>query len=403
MGKIIPALVTPQMLRWAREEAGYSPEAAASHVKVPVEKLLAWESGELQPTLGKAESLAAFYQCAYSLFCMASPPATKPLAAERRRLPGVLPGEESPELRFALRQMLQQRRLALWLADELGEDIDPFAFKIHFSEDPESIAAKLRKKLAVPIDVQKAWRDEFQAWRVWREAVEHTGVLVFQFYKVQPEEARGLCLLDFPAPVIGVNSKEIPASKPFTLLHEFVHLALANAREEHPAIAETRSEKEWIDVERFAEEVTGAVLLPRDDLLAESAVSKHRAAALWTLDDIRHLARRYKVTPLALITRLSRIGKCDPGPYKQWKAQWAEYLKLHPPKSSGGIATPAQKAVNRNGQPYTRLVLEALSRDRITALDAARYLNLRYPHVESLRRDFAFGVATYYGENSGAA
>jgi Zn-dependent peptidase ImmA (M78 family)/DNA-binding XRE family transcriptional regulator len=402
MAERIPALVNPAMLKWAREEAGYSPEAAAEHAKVPVEKLLAWETGEMKPTLRQAEGLAAFYHCAYSVFCLSVPPATTPLAAECRRLPGVAPGEESPELRLALRQMLQRRRLSLWLTDELGEEVDPFKFEIRLSESPETVAARLREALGVSVESQKAWRDEFHAWRVWREAVERAGVLVFQFSRVPPEEIRGLCILDFPAPVIGVNSKEIPGSKPFTLLHELVHLALANAREELPALQEQRLESEWSNVERFVEEVAGAVLLPRAVLQAEPLVSAHLASASWSLSDIRGLAKRYKVTPLAMITRLSRIGKCDAVAYREWKIEWDAYLKLHPPKDSWGIATPAQKAVNRNGQPFTRLVLEALTLERITSLDAARYLDLRYPHVEALRRDLAFGVPTFPGEEAGA-
>lgn len=230
MAERIPALVNPKMLEWAREQAGYSPEEAAGHAKIPVDKLLAWEAGALKPTLSQAEGLAAFYHCAYSVFCLESPPRVTPLAAECRRLPGIAPGQESPELRFALRQMLQQRRLSLWLTEELGEEIDRFALKAHLSEDTEVVALRFREALAVSVESQKAWRDEFHAWRVWREAVERIGVLVFQFSKVPAEEVRGLSVLDFPLPVIGVNSKETPASKPFTLIHELVHLSLECAR-----------------------------------------------------------------------------------------------------------------------------------------------------------------------------
>lgn len=342
MAERIPALLNPAMLKWSREEAGYSPATAAAHVKVRMDKLLEWESGNSLPTLRQAENLAKFYHCSYSLFCLSSPPVTKPLAAEYRRLPGITPGEESPELRFALRQMLHQRRLSVWLTDDLGERLEPFTVQVHLTEEPESAAARLRKALGMTKDAQHAWRDEFQAWRAWREAVERLGVLVFQFSNVAPEEIRGISVLDFPAPVIGVNAKEIPASKPFTLLHEFVHLALANAREERPALEERRPENEWGGVERFAEEVAGAILLPRALLCEDGTISTHRIHNPWPLPDIRGLARRFKVTPLAMITRLLRTGQCSPKAYKQWKSEWDAYLKAHPPKPSFGIATPAK-------------------------------------------------------------
>ncbi len=46
--------------------------------------------------------------------------------------------------------------------------------------------------------------------REWRAAVEQLGVLVFQFPKVELTDVRGLSLLRFPLPVVGVSSKEQP-------------------------------------------------------------------------------------------------------------------------------------------------------------------------------------------------
>src|SRR5438445_10764685 len=120
MAARIPALVNPPLLVWAREEAGYSLEKAAERTGFSVEKLRAWETSEAKPTLRQAERLAQFYHRPYSVFCLSAPPATRPLAAEYRRLPGVQPGKESPELRLALRQMIYRRTVALRLRAELG-------------------------------------------------------------------------------------------------------------------------------------------------------------------------------------------------------------------------------------------------------------------------------------------
>jgi cytoskeletal protein RodZ len=46
MGVLIPALVQPPLLVWAREQAGYSLEQAAQRIKLPVKKLKSWETGE---------------------------------------------------------------------------------------------------------------------------------------------------------------------------------------------------------------------------------------------------------------------------------------------------------------------------------------------------------------------
>lgn len=385
----IPALVNPLMLAWAREEAGYSLDKAAENTGFSTAKLREWEGGQTQPTIRQAEKLAKAYHRPYSIFCLQHPPSIAPLAAEYRRLPGITPGKESPELRLAIRQMQHRRSGAIRLLGELGESPDTFSIQVRLNEDPERVGTRLRSLLGISISEQNNWPHEFRAWPMWREAVERLGVLVSQFYKVQPDEVRGVCLLDFPLPIIGINNKEIPASKPFTLLHEFVHLALAFAQEEKPALEERRGTHEWAKVERYAEEVTGAILLPQSALDGESIIINRHPNSHWTVDEIKRLARKYKVTPLALATRLLRIGRMSPKAYNQWKSNWNDYLEEHPPKSGGGIASPAEKALNRNGETFCRLVLEALTQDRITSLEAARYLELNYPHVETLRRDLS--------------
>lgn len=99
----IPAEVTPSVLEWARKEAGLPPERVAKRTGVSPERLLAWERGEAKPTVRQAQTLAKFYHRSLSAFFLPQPPSLPPLAAEYRRLPGIAPGTESPELRLAIR------------------------------------------------------------------------------------------------------------------------------------------------------------------------------------------------------------------------------------------------------------------------------------------------------------
>ena len=49
MPTAIPAEVNPALLMWAREQSGYPPELVAKRLGVKVERLGAWERGELKP------------------------------------------------------------------------------------------------------------------------------------------------------------------------------------------------------------------------------------------------------------------------------------------------------------------------------------------------------------------
>ena len=383
MAKGASIAVNPSLLVWARKESGYDVEMVAQKLHVKEDKLVAWEKGEKQPTFRQAENLAHVFRRPLSLFFMPRPPHLPPLAAEYRHLPGVEPGGESPEFRLALRQMVARRENTLNLMGELGDEIPDFTLRAHLRENPAEVGARLRAATRITVETQLNWANEWEAWRGWRTAAEDFGVLVFQFTKVSLREVRGLTLLRMPLPVAAVNSKEIPDSKAFTLFHEVVHLMLAASNEEQSALHEKRMGEAWQTVERFAEVAASHALVP-EDALAQAMDALHLSQARWDIENVRKLARRFRITPLATATRLRESGYMDWAQYNQWRAVWEAYVAGLPPKQ-GGFATPVGKAVNRAGVPFAQLVIEALDSNRITAVEASRYLDLKFQHFDKLR------------------
>lgn len=373
--------VNPDVLRWAREESGYTPARVAARLQVKQERVQDWEAGERRPTQRQLEELAKFLRRPLGIFFQSRPPQLTPLGAEYRRLPGVTPGQESPELRIALRQMLARRENAVNLIEELGERLAGFKLRAHLTEAPADVAGRIRKATAINADTQLAWPNEWRAWAAWRSSVEDLGVFVFLFPGVALEEARGLALLREPLPVVAINSKEMPEARSFTLFHELVHVMLAAGNEEQPAIRERRPTREWTVVERFAESVASHVLIPEHVL--QELVSGLAEAGVWRLSAVRSIARRFKVTPLATATRLRESRFMSWPQYNAWRAEWDAYVATLKPRR-GGIATPVEKAVNRAGRPFAALVLEALAANRITSVDASRYLDLKFEHFEKL-------------------
>lgn len=378
------APVNPKVLAWARAEGGWAAEQVARTLQVKPERVLAWEHGDRKPTFRQIENLARFFHRPLSLFFQSAPPELPPLAAEYRRLPGVEVGAESPTLRLAIRQMLNRRGLALDLLEELGVPLTAFELVAHLHERADEVGARLRARLGLSIEAQLSWSNEWQAWRAWRTASEASGVLVFQFAKVTLEEARGVSLLDWPLPVVGLNSKEtVPEAKAFTLLHELVHLMLARGHEERPALLERRGAAEWQKVERFAESAASHALVP--EIALEQAIGGARTLnRIWSISEVQRLARRFRITPLALATRLRESGYMSWPHYLEWRGQWTEFVATLP-KRGGGFASPAEKVVGRAGRPFVRLVLEAMEANRISSVDAARHLELKFQHFDQLR------------------
>lgn len=387
MARSIPALVNPSVLVWAREEAGYAmPEAAAEKIGVPAEKLRAWESGEERPTLRQAEKLAAVYHRPMSAFYLPEPPESVAPAAEYRRLPGVKPGRESPELRLALRELRRRREVALELFEE-NEDAPPaFALSARQREGADEAGRRLREALRVTAAEQKGWRNEYEAWRTWRDRAEDLGLLVFQVAGVDWREMRGVALFREPLPVVGVNSKEHPLSRAFTLLHETAHLMLANGGDERPAAEENRTEAGWRELERFADAVAAAALMPGDALLAEPEVRRHRGAE-WRTDEIRALAGRYHVGSLALMTRLVNLRQTTWEFYHEWRTDWEQRWFNRPKKPSTGGPSRVETILSRVGPTYAALVLDSLERDLISPLAAADALDLKPQFFADLKQE----------------
>ena len=384
MGQSPSLSVNPEIVRWAREESGYDVERVASRLAVKEERVLAWERGERQPTQRQLESLARYLHRPLGIFFLARPPRLKPLATEYRRLPGVQVGHESPELRLALRAMIERRERALELLDELGEPVPRISLRARLSDSPEDVGARLRAASAITIDAQLAWATVGQAWAAWRASAESMGVLVFQFPRVPVEEVRGLALLRTPLPVVAINSKEGPDSRGFTLFHEIVHLMLAASREEAPALDERRTAREWMDVERFAEAAASHALVPEELLGRILSVEPSRKG--WDVERVRGLARRARISPLAMATRLRSSGHMSWPQYHAWREAWDDVVSKLPPRK-GGFATPVETAISRAGRPFAALVVEALSANRITSTDAARFLGLKFEHFGKLSDD----------------
>jgi len=267
----------------------------------------------------------------------------------------------------------------------LGGSTPTFDLVAHLSEAPATVAGRLRSALAVSPDTQRGWANEWQAWAAWRTAAEEVGILVFQFPKVPLSEARGLTLLREPLPVAAINSKEGPESRAFTLIHEVVHLMLAAGHEEVPASRETRSSEAWAEVERFAEETASHTLVP-ETMLEQEMLSGTLPRNGWDIVDVRGLARRFKITPLAMATRLRASGYIDWAHYQGWKLGWDAYVATLKPKSRG-FAHPVTTTLGRAGRPFTQVVLEALSLNRITIVNAAHYLDLKVAHFEKLKNE----------------
>jgi hypothetical protein len=92
MPSSIPALVEPTMLRWARESIGLDAVAASKKLDLPDDRVAAWESGGVQPTVAQLRRAAKLYRRSLGVFYLQAPPRGFDTLRDFRRQEGAAAG-----------------------------------------------------------------------------------------------------------------------------------------------------------------------------------------------------------------------------------------------------------------------------------------------------------------------
>ncbi len=372
------ALITPAVLVWARESAGLEPDVAASKLQVKQERLASWETGEQSPTFPQLLKLGNVYKRNPAVFYMPEPPAEKVPIRDFRRLPDALASVISPNLRHELRLAAGRREILL---DILGLDapqtrLPQFGLS---GVDTEQAAATIRRHLKITLTEQKTWRKPDIAFFHWRQALEASGILVFQTTSIDLTEMRGFSMAEARLPVVLLNGKDSHAGRSFSSIHELCHLILRSGGLCLPG--QERDHAEDSDIEVLCNRVAGAVLVPAAVLSDEPVVRRTSGLESWRDDDLAALAREFGCSREVVLRRLLVIGRTTERFYRQkhqqFRAEW-DSLQLQEHNFPVPVAT---KILNRLGRLYARNVLQGFYDGRVSASNLSRYLGMRLKHL----------------------
>jgi Zn-dependent peptidase ImmA (M78 family)/transcriptional regulator with XRE-family HTH domain len=397
MGTSVPAHVRPALLAWARKQSGYDVPTVARKLGISETRLTAWETEAAteRPTVAQARDLATIYKRPLAVFYLPAPPKAFDVLREYRRLHGVVPGGESPELRYALRLADLRRDVMLELAEAIGETIPRIEGKASIHEDPEHVGSRLRSYLDIGMERQVSWTSAHRALIEWRAAVERRGVLVLQTPGVPLEEMRAATIPSDPLPVILLNTKDTsPQGRIFSLLHEFAHLWLARGGYE-ATDAEWAAPLQDRRAEVFSNGVAGAALLPASSLLDErEAVREIAQGGRDALDRLRALSSLYSVSAEVVARRLLTLDLIARRRYEQIREQ---LLATSRPPANRSAPVPIQvRILSHLGRWYTSVLLRAYQSEVLPGSRLSDYLGVQMkyvPKIENELRGHVFGRA----------
>lgn len=394
MAKSVKALVKKELLVWARKSANVSVAEAAKAAGVDDAILVSWEqTDEEKPSIAKLRKLAEKYKRPLAVFYLAEVPRDFQPIADYRRLPGEVAGILSPRLAFEIRAAQERRELALSLLADIGDMPERFTPRVSLTNDPEHVAAELRRYLGISLETQATWKDARVAYNAWRERLEALGVLVFQTptqARLPVKEFRGLAIANEVLPIILLNAKDATAGRSFSLMHELGHLALMESAITDFSVSteDAPREKHAQRVEVFCNKVAAAVLMPREAFLKHPLVG-HKSGTGWTDEEFKGLAEAFGVSAEAIVRRLLTFGRTTEAFYKAKRAEYKaarERYEAEQKKKRGGPA-PYRAALGHLGAGFAKLILQNYYQQRITLNDAAGYLGLKLPQMAKLEAE----------------
>ena len=371
--------VTPAVLTWARERAGFSLDDLLAKFK----KLDEWEAGDSSPTYPQLEQLADKLKVPIAVFFFPDPPDLPPISNSFRTLPETMFARIPPRIVYLLRKA---KAMQLNLA-ELNEGGNPAARLVSrdLSFDPNvSIAAmtrRVREYLGVSIADQSDWANAETALKAWRQALQDVGVFVFKD-AFRFKGYSGFCLYDDDFPIIYVNNSTSKTRQIFTLFHELAHLIFRTSGidelDDHYRVdyiealpAEARR------IERICNQFATQFLVP-EEVFEAAFVGREP-----TEETAEALAARFHVSRALIFLRFLERGLIADDTYSTAAAKWARQST----GTEGGDYYKSQ--ISYLGSRYISLALGQYYRNRISDVQLADYLNITPKNLSKFEERFA--------------
>ena len=383
--RLLRVQLNPELLRWAIERAGYSLE----NLKNKFPKIVAWERGEVQPTLKQLERLAKTLRVPLGFLFLDHPPTELLPIPDFRTAGWVKHSRPTSELLDTIYICQQAQE---WYRDYLvstGEKPLPFVASATIDDDPYEVAAEIRERLGFNIGQRRALPTWTQALSGFIEQVENIGIVVMvngvvgnnTHRPLDPSEFRGFALVDTWAPLVFVNGADTISAKTFTLAHELSHIWLGKSGVTDSELFRLPDDP----VERWCNQVAAEILVPQESL--EQYYNPH--------DDIHvemnRLARVFKVSTLVVLRRLFDAGHLDWNTYKEtYNRERDRLLSYERKQAKGGgdfYATLRRRVSPRLAQALAASVYEGhtLFRDALRMLGISKIETFKR-FVQNLRR-----------------
>ena len=381
------ALVTPEVMRWAREQAGLDIATAAQKIGRPEADIEGWEQGTMRPSMPQARKASEVYKRSLAVFYLPDPPKDFQALRDFRQLPTDEPRQFSSELAFLLRRLQSnQAWLHDWRKDGGQESLD-FVGSASVNMRPRKLADRIRKTLELTPDEQMARQSRREVLNLWIERTEQAGICLCRQGRIEVEEVRGIALTDDFAPFIYLNTSDALAAQLFTLAHELVHLWINQPGISNLERLGKRGRSEDANIEIFCNTVAAYLLIEPQTFKAAWSDSE---AAGGLAERIDAVSQRIGVSEEAVARRLLDRDYISVSTYRTLRRQYHERWKRlkdeereRSRQKEGGPSYYRLRLLS-NSRPFTKTVLSGYFAGQVMSRDASSLLGVKVKHLPRL-------------------
>lgn len=377
--KAVP--VTGDVLSWAMADAGISRQHLAQMLDMPPRTIELWEQNIEHPSLGQFHALAKALGRPESFFLMPRPPHGAPVSAAFRKFSSKdtdVTVEEAKLLRLA--QRVQE--VTYWIHERTAPNAVVDIPKATRQSSAERTADALRSWLNWSITEQTSTQySDASVTRLMRGRIQDRGIIVLHL-GLSENSVRGFSLPSESAPLIAVSTKDIYPARLFSYVHELAHLAL---RDESFCLTRQNT-----GAEQWCNRVAASLLMPLEDF-REHVHQKMGTELVSTLDQVRSIRARYKVSLLACAIRLETLQLGEPGLFNL-------VASVSEPKRRGGTYDPERVQVRprirlqQYGRGYVNVLLEAGDSGILPEVQVLDLLKVSRKELDDLRMFAASGA-----------
>lgn len=368
--------ITPQVLTWARERAGYS----ATDLKYSFAAIEAWETGAARPSYRELEELAERFQVPIAVFFFPEPPSLPRPSFTFRTL-----GSNAFE-RFSLRMQCliertqyRQRNFAeLCAKSPPPRSLIVHDLRISADNDTENIATKIRDYLGVSVAKQFEWSKQNKTLDNWRKLFLDVGISVF-LEDFRQDDIASFALYDPRFPIICVDRTCYDWGEALlTTCHSLIHLLFHTSGVDRcdPVFLEGLDTDGTL-IEKLCDRLSTEIVVPDAVLMSEFSARYVISNLPQLTSELGHL---FGVGERWMNDRLFNLDLITDIQHKETLDTWARRRG-----GGGGGGDETLEAYLTFGEAYIRLAFGCYDSNGIDEMELADYLEISPRLLDGLR------------------